>query len=313
MPTNPPLLERRKLLGALLETTSGTANAPSTALANTEVYDIEIAPDGFFDGSENRPHGGGGGSAKRLIGKQGGKLTFKTRLRHGDATFTLLEGCSCVISGGDNEIAKPVWVDMTGRKTLTFRVWHAGRYLQIYGANGTVKFAPEGSAEPVVASWEFMGVWTAPGAQAMPSEPTLTTVALRAAGMTLTVGGGSIPQVDGWELDLGAKVSPRQDATAASGLHRYQVEDGNPKLKLTPEARLVAHYDAYGKLLAGTVEAISMVLTDGTNTITIGMPAAQRIAVTPGKRDEKSLDEAEFELHKDSSGDDVIFTESVPA
>lgn len=308
MPTNPPLNSRMALLGALAETTSGTANVPTAALANSQLFDITAEPDGLYDGGEVRPDGNHGGSAKRNKTVQKGKVSFKMRLRHGDGLYTLLQGCGFVISGASSEIAKPSWVDMSARKTLTLRVWQGGMYKQIHGANGTCKISPEGPGQSVMAEFEFMGIWDAPGDQAMPSDPTLTTTAFRAAGMTVSVGGGSIPQIDGWELDMGQEVAPRQDITTASALHRFQVEDGSPKLTIAPEARLVAHFDHYGKLLAGTQEAISFVLTDGTNTLTIAAAAAQRISGGDAAREKKRTVPTEFELQKDSSGDDLTLT-----
>ncbi len=313
MPTNPPINTRMALLGALVETTSGTANVPTVALPNSQIFDIVCEPDGLYEGGEVRPDGNHGGSAKRNKTVQKGKLTFKMRLRHLDGLYTLLRGCGFVISGDDDEIAKPSWVNFAVRETLTFRVWQGGTYKQIYGANGTCKIAPEGPGQAVIAEFEYMGLWAAPGDQAMPSDPTLTTAAFRAAGMTISVGGGSIPQIDGWELDMGQEVAPRQDITADSALHRFQVEDGSPKLTIAPEYRLVAHYDHYGLLLAGTQQAVSFVLTDGTNTLTIAAAAAQRISGGDGSREKKRTVPTELELQKDSSGDDLTLTYSVPA
>jgi hypothetical protein len=315
MPTNPSLNVRRALLGAVLQSDPRTKASVTAALANTWVYDLKCEPAGIFDGSENRPHGNHGGAAKREKVKQKGIVQFKTRMRHADATLLLLQGCGCVLSGTDSEIATATWADFTARKYLTFKVWEAGRIKEVYAANGTVKIAPMGGAgSPVIAEWSFDGIWfDGPSDGAMVSDPTITTASYRAAGMTLDVDSGSIPQVDSWEVDLGAEVAERADVTDETGLDCFQVEDGSPMLKLDPEARLVAHYDAYGLLVDGEVVPVELVLTDGTNTATIDLPACQRLAVTDGARDKKRLDEVEFECQKDSSGVDFKFTESVPA
>lgn len=315
MPTNPSLIVRRAQPGAAVEGTRGTKATVSGVLGNTWVYDLKMEPVGIFDGSENTPHGLHGGRAKREKVMVKGIVQFKTRMRHADATLTLLRGCGCVISGGDSEIATASWTDQTTRESLTFKGWEAGRIKEVYGANGTVKFAPMGGpGSPVIAEWSFEGVWyDGPSDAAMVSDATITTASYRSAGMTLQVDSGSIPQVAGWEVDLGAVVAPRGDITLATALQLYQVEGGAPMLKLDPEARLVAHYDSYGLLLSGEVVPVQLVLTDGTNTTTIDLPACQRLGVTDGAREEKRLDEVEFECQKDSSGVDFKLTESVPA
>lgn len=312
MPGNPGLNLRRKLLGAVVESPRGTKGSVTTALANTTVYDIKCEPTGIFEGSENQPQGLHGGRGKREPGMHGGIVEFKTRARHADATLLLLRGCGCVLSGASSNIATATWTDMTVREALTFKVWEAGRIKEVYGANGSVTVKPGGKpGSPVELDWKFKGIWfDGPSDGAMPADPTITTAAYRSAGMTLTVDEDPIPQVVGWELDLAAEVAERGDVTADSGLHCYQVEDGAPMLKLDPEARLVAHYDAYGLLLAGAAVPVQLVLTDGTNTSTIDLPSCQRLGVSDASREKKVVDAVEFECQKDANGVDFRWTQS---
>jgi hypothetical protein len=312
--TGNPLNVRRRAVGMTIETTSGTAETPTAVLANTLVLEATCEPTGVFDGGESRPIGQHGGAGPRTKVMEKGKLTMKTRMRHADATLSLLQLCGFVISGTDSEIATSVWADLSQRETGTFYFWEDGRLKRLHGANGSCKIKPAtGAGGPIDIEWEFEGIFTMMTDAAMPSDPTLTTTAYRNAGLTLTLATAQIPQVSDWELDVGSEFAVREDVTAGTGLHRVQVEDGSPMLTLDPEARLVANYDAYGKFMAGTKEAAQIVLTDGTNTMTVAMPQTQRIDMTGGERSKKITDGAQFEIQKNASGVDLTFTESVPA
>ena len=302
-----PLSTRQAVLGAVVESVSGTAEAVSAALANTVIYDATMGPDGLFEGGESRPLGNYGGSRRRTPGPQKGKASFRTELRYGDATLVLLSAAGFAVSGS---VATAAYINLATQKTLTLALWEAGRKKVLYGAScskATVK--PEGNGQRVNVEWEFMGVWGGVSPEAMPADAAVTTPALRSAGLTLTEDGEQIPQVSGWEIDLGPEANPRQDATSATALQRYQVEDGSPTLKLDPEARLVAQYDAFGLLLAGGEHAVVLTLADGPgNTVSFSMPRAQRLSVSDAAREKKRVDEVEFELHGGASDGGVVVT-----
>lgn len=306
-----PMNTRRRAVGMVIEAVSGTAEVVTVALANTQVLECKCEATGVFDGGESRPVGLHGGAGPRTKVLEMGEGTIKTRMRHGDATLSLLQLCGFVLSGPSNEIATPYWTDMGQRVTGTFYFWEDGRLKRLHGANGKCSIKPStGAGGPIDIDWSFSGIFTMMPDAALPADATLTTTAYRNAGLTLTMAAGQIPQVDAWELDIAADYKARKDVTLNSGLHRFQVEDGVPMLKLDPEARLVSAYDAYGKYLAGTKEATQIVLSDGSNTTTIDMPVTQRIGLTGGERDKTMTDDIEVECQKDSSGVDIRFTES---
>ena len=72
---------------------------------------------------------------------------------------------------------------------------------------------------------------------------------------------------------------------------------------MNPESRLVATYDVFGKWLAGTEEALSIVLDDGTDVITFSAPKLQRTNVQEGDRSGLQIDDVSFACNP-SSGDD---------
>ena len=312
MPTNPSLAARRKVLGAAVETTKGTAEAMAAAMASTIVYDAKMKPDGMFDDGERAPNLLTGGTLPRTKGLQKGTLTFRTEMLHDDQFMTLIQGCGFSVATGTGGIdtATPT-TDLNAQKTLTFELWEGGRRKILYGANGTFTLEAAGAAQRVFCSWEFSGIFETPDDEAMPSTTPTLTKGYRAQGMTFTFAAAAIPPMDGFTLAMNADVQPREDLTTATGLGYFIVGDVVPTLSIAPEARTVAQYDTFGKLLAGTAEALSIVLTDdSSNTLTIASPKAQRTDVDDGDRNSKLTDPIEMDLHVSAGNDQVTFTES---
>lgn len=314
MPTNPPLGMRRKLIGAAVESTSGTPETVSAALTNTMAYDVKAQAEGLYDEGERKPHGHYHGTVDAVLGAHVGKLTFRTELIFNDGLMTLLQGCGFTTSGGGASptVATPN-SDLSAHKTLTFRIWEDGRYKVLAGAVGTFTLEAEAGGR-VFANWDFSGIWQAPVDGAMPAFAPVTAQSYRAQAITLTVGGSALPQMDGFTLDAAREIEPRQTVTTASGLAHFLVSDRQPTLTLAPEARLVAGHDAWGLLLAGTTAAVQIILTNpASKTLTIDAARAQRLSVTDDERDKKLVDSIELGLHNSAGDDDLKFTEAATA
>lgn len=308
-----PLAMRRSMVGAAVESASGTAEAIAAALANTAVYNSRFRPLGFFDDGERRPDGNSLGTLPRTKGMQLGEGSFMTEYRHGDGTYTLLQGAGYVLSGASSEIALPT-SDLSARKTLTLKNWEDGRYQLIHGAVATaVRLAPTGTGQRLMWNWTFRGIWDNPGDEAMPTMPDIdaATPVMRARGMTVLIATAAIPKISTFELNFGIQAEPREDLTATHGLAHMLIGERNPQLTIDPEADLVANYDAFGKFEAGTVEAVQLEATDGTETLTIDIPAGQRIELEPTERGSKKVDRVRIECHNtDAGNDDLKFTKS---
>lgn len=302
-----PLILRRKLLGAATETTKGVAETVAAALSGTIVYNATMQPGDIYSNGQRLPNRGSTGSIPRTKGMQVGTCTFRTEMIAGDAFLTtLILGCGFTVS---TSVATPS-ADRTAHKTLTLVLWEGGRKKTLHGASGRFRLTADRAGNRVFADWTFSGIYNDVADQAMPSDPGVTTKGWRARGMTLTAAGGSIPYTSGFTLDAGVQVEERESQTATHGISHYFVADILPTLSLDPEARTVADYDQHGKFIAGTAEAYQLVLTDGTNTLTIDAPKGQRTTLGDGSRGSKLTDPIELDLHVDSGNDQVKFTEA---
>lgn len=305
--TKVPLVARRKLLGAGVEGTKGTAASVTTPLATTNVYDAVMSPGDIFSDGERLPISSTAGSLPRTKGAQMGTLSFQTEMVFEDAFMTLIQACGYKVT---SKVAVQT-LDISEHKTLTFVLWEGGRKKTLRGASGTVSFEAAGAGGRLMLSWEFTGIYDGTADQVMPAHTPLLTKGWRAQAMTLTLASGELPQVDGISLNLNSDVQPREDVLKAEGLTYFLSIPGVPVLTIGPEARLVTDYDAHGKFLAGTPEALSIIFTDASsNTFTIASPKAQRVSLGDEDRNLKLVDPVDMELHKSTGNDAITMTES---
>ncbi len=301
---NPPLLGRKKLVGATQETTSGTAATVTAALA-ANCYNIKCKPGDFFADGKRQPQGNFMGSVASISSKQSGTVSFDMEVIGGGPFITLLTGAGYKLTTGTYAPSS----DMSTRKTWTVVVWEDGRRKQITGA--ACKITLEGvNGAKLIAKFEWTGFWVTPIDEAMPARAPIATIPYMSRSMTCTMAAAAIAHISKYSIDLGSNVEERQSITASTGIAHYLVTDIDPKIKLDPEARKVADMDAYGLLLAGTPVALVLVLTSGAHSLTITAAAAQRQSVDDGERDKKLTDDIDL-LCTVSAGDDALtFTET---
>ncbi len=162
--------------------------------------------------------------------------------------------------------------------------------------------------------WQFRGIYGEVTDASVPANAALTSRAIRAKGLTLQVGGGGVPAVSTFDIDVANQLQDWTDLTQSEALAHGLATPGNPKLTMDPAGQSVAGYDAYGKLLSGSPEAVSIGFTDvDGNTLSLAMAAAQRTSTKPGTRSAMRTDEVEFELQETSSGSDTLVLTAVDA
>jgi hypothetical protein len=297
------LISRIRRVGFAVESTKGTAESIAAAMASTMVHDPTMAPDNTLP--NERAVAGTTGEAVRVPGAQRGRLSFTTRLVHGDAFMDLLTCCGFTVSGTTTKTAT-IDVSESSQKTGTFVLWEDGRRKTLSGAAGAVSIEAEPDSGELVASWEFVGVYESVADNATPTGAVSVGSGYTARGMTLTLGGSALPECPGFTLDLGIEVALRQDITSATGYAHAYVSDVRPTLALEPQAQRVADHDVFGKLAAGTAEALVLTVTDAAGaTLTISAPQAQRIDVGQGDRDGSATDPITLLLAIDQGDDQV--------
>lgn len=300
-----PLVRRKKLIGGAAEATPGTSvlATVSTPLASTLIYDAKMVPVDLTSDGKRAPDGHYMGNITAVVGQRAGRLTFRQELRNGDQLLTLLTGCGYKSDVGTY---KPV-TSITDHKAFSFKLWEDGRYKSIIGAMGTCRIGGSAGGR-VFADWEWTGIWQAPVVGVMPASAAVTSATtFLLSGATLAYNTAAIGKISTLNVDLGNTVGLREDITGTSGLAHAHIEGREPGIEVDPEAHLIADSDPHGGLLAMTTAALSVVITDGTNTLTIAAPKAQYIDVGDDERGSRLVDTARFQCNADAGDDELSF------
>ncbi|MEM1213034.1 MAG: phage tail tube protein [Planctomycetota bacterium] len=307
---NAPLSSHRKQLGLrIADAISSDPSAITTPVANTRFDEgLSMRPNGIFEGMEREVLGLAGGTAPRSKGAQKGIASLPWKLRHGDVFYSLLVGAGYVLSGTSSEIAR-YSRSLSTRQLIDAKVWEDGRYKYMTGC-ATSSLEISGSAGGYAqCTAELMGIFVDSDDEALPADAATTTPVMTCQSMTVTVGGTAVALPGEFTLNLGLTAAMRPGLTEAfGGLAMYLTEDCKPTLRLNPEARLIADVDGIGDLLAAGTAAIQLVLTDGTNTLTIDAPAAQALEVGDENNGKKLIEPTDYELHPVGADDAVKFT-----
>jgi hypothetical protein len=297
------LISRKKVFGAKIETTPGTAEAMTGSEASFNAWDYIIQNETVMD--EVIGQGGFGRNAS-VPGAYVGKVSFKTHMGwDGTSTEpswadTLLPMCGYVKS---SQVFTPrTEYPGSNVKTGTLAVWKDGKYRVLKGCMGTFKIiGPSGKLG--VIEWEFSGVWV-PETDVSIVTPTYPTAkALRHANSTSTWNSIALCYSN-ITYDAGNVLSPIE-CPSGEGIAMYIVSDRNSKVTADPEAKTVATQDRMDQMLSMFEGALTYDFDGPTNSkITIAAPKAQIIKNTEAERSGVVIDQLEWQLNKNASAVD---------
>ncbi len=302
------LIKRKKILGAKIETTIGTAESLTGSDASFNAYDIMFQPEIEV---ESREGNGGFGQLAAVVGGYKGKATFKVDCGwDGTATEptwadTFLPACGVVKTG---QVFTPrTEAPGSNVKTLTLGCYLDGQYKQIHGAVGTFKLVcPTGRM--AYFEFEFSGIWSQPSDLSMLSPTYPTALPLRYANSTTTYSSVALC-LENLTLDIGNEITYRECATSTSGYHSAIITNRIPKVTGNPEAKLVATRAPYSQFLAMSEAVLTWDLDGPTNSaLTIAAPKAQIVKCTEGERSKLVTDEIEWQLNRNGSTQDQEFS-----
>lgn len=304
-----PLLQRVRVLAASIEATSGTAETLDATDAVFNAMNISIQPNIEFI---ERPGQSAFSPLPGVTGLRGGTCTFTTEL-FGDGAAgvptwadTLLPCCGWVKSIAT--FSPKSEAPGSNVKTATIAVYENGLKKFLRGASGTFKIMLE-SGKPIRIEWTFTGAYQTE-ADATILAPTYPTIKpLKFSGATFTIGGATPACMASIELDAGNTVVMRECPTASDGSgYAGGIITGRKVVgKMNPETVLIATNDVYGKWVGHTEEALSIAVTDGTDTVTIAAPKIQRTNKQEGDRNGVLIDDVDFQCNRSASaGDDEL-------
>lgn len=309
-----PLLKRKRVLAAAIESTPGTAESLSASDGVFNAYDI-IAQAQLP--VEQRESQGSFGRLPGVPGPRAGTLNFKVDCGwDGTATIptwasVLLPMCGWVNSSGT--LTPRSEAPGTNVKTGTLATYVDGVKKMLAGAAGNWRLVlPAGRM--AYLEFAFTGVWQ-PVTDVSLITPTYpTALPLRYASATTTF--DSVAQcVEQMVFESGNEIKLRECGGSAAGFDYALIVDRTPKITANPEAALVATDDRYGDWLAGTEAALSVVLDGPTDAdITLSAPKAQYMNVQEGEREKLVIDDVEWQCNKNGATADqelsIVFNEA---
>lgn len=312
MSTDRPLLRRRRVFAARVETTTGAALNLENSHGAINAFDRELTPEVEMIEREAQ------GSLSRLSsvpGRRQGTIEVTTHLHGAGGTGLPYWANTLLLAAGFAESGGVYGLSSTSETTLTTGILEDGRLRRIAGAKANLEmtFSP---GEPVSCNWTLLGKLLQPGAQTMitPTYPTVKPPRFAAA--TLTIGGDPFVRITEMTLNLNNELVLRQDAGAdddaarsgdGTGFRAAAIVNRNVTISFNPEAVAFATKNWYADML-NAAEAAMVIELDGgvNNTITINAPKVQAINVQPGDRDGIQVDEVELQCNRNEAGDDEL-------
>lgn len=309
-----PLMTRKKVLAAKIETTIGTAETLSAADAAFNIFDPVYKANVTMTDQESQ---GGFGYAHSVAGARSATITFRTYLEwDGTATEplwadTFFPACGYVKTG---QVYTPRSESLGSNvKTLTIGFYHDGKLMIAVGCAGKFKVTlPSGN--PGYIDWEFMGVHVAETTAAMlePNYPNTTKCKFSAGVAQWNNVDLILPEA---VIDSGNELFIREQPVT-SGYLSAIVTTRRPKITAAPEAVPLATQDRWGDWLLNSEYAIELYCAGPTTALLkFDAPKCQILNNSIGDRSGLVTDEAEWGCNKNGATHDqelsITFTAAV--
>jgi hypothetical protein len=309
-----PLLKRKRVLAAKIETTIGTPISLVGADAAFNVYDPMIQPNIEMEQREGQ---GGFGMLPSVTAGYIGTATFRTMLEwDGTATEplwadTFFPACGWVKSG---QVYTPrSEAPGANVKTLTIGCFVDGVFKSIAGAMGTFSIVlPTG--RPGYIEWTFTGVLQAYTAVALLSPTYPTVKPIRFAGGFAEWNDVNLC-VSSVTVDAGNEVVMRECPTTTAGYISAIVTNRIPRITADPEAVTIATQNRWSEWLAMNEYSLDLEAAGpNASKFQITAPKAQIINNQESDRGRLVTDTLELQCNKNGANHDqelsITFTET---
>jgi hypothetical protein len=299
-----PLLRRRAVFAAKVETTIGTAESLTGAEGAFNARDFTIQPNVPITRREGQ---GGFNYLPGIAEGMQGTCTVTMDMAYDGTTVptwasVLLPACGWVATAG---VFSPLSEGPgTSVKTLTIGHYKDGKRALLSGAMGTFKImAPTGKMASI--EFTFTGKYSTNETDTALIAPTYpTTLPLRVAAGALTWNSVALC-TSNVEVDAGNSVIMREcmNATDRSGFVSAIVTNRQPVIIADPESELVATQDRDALWLTSSPQAFSMQIGVTGTSITVAAPKAQLENKQQGNRNDMMTDDLTWLATKGSAAD----------
>lgn len=228
-------------------------------------------------------------------------------------------GFASTISGGagsEQNSYKPSSTTISDETTgayCTVALYEDGKKYMIHGAQASACRFIFNVGEPVMAEFEFLGVYNAPTDVALLGSvvyPTFVPPVFLGASLSIPTS-FTTAKVRSLTLDMGLETIMRPYPNSTNGLFTAQIVRRRPVGTIDPEEVLAATENIWDHWLSGTVGALTTGVfpSSGSNNnqLSLNIPVAAYTKVGLGDRDGMSNLAVEFECRANSAaGDDEV-------
>ena len=314
-----PMIKRRRVLAAKIESTIGTAETLAAADAAFNIYEPMIQ---CTVEMEQRQGQGGFGMLPSVAGGRIGVATFRTYLEwDGTATEpswadTFFPACGWVKTG-------QVYTPRTEAPGSNVKTLTIGLY-QHDGSSGTVFKSISGAVgsfvvnlltgRPSFIDWTFTGVWQEPTNETLITPTYPTALPLRFAGGLAEWNDVNLC-IESATINSGNEVIMRECPTTVAGYISAFITNRVPTISVNPEAATIAAQNRWSAWLASTEQALELDVDGPTNSVlSFDAPKAQIINNQEADRNGMVTDDIEFQCNKNGATHDqelsITFTAS---
>ena len=311
-----PLIRRRSVFAAKIETTVGTAESLTAAEGVFNAMDFSIQPNVPFTRREGQ---GGFNYLPSVAEGMQGTCTVKIECSTSGSGLpnwasVLLPACGFVET---SQVFSPVTAGpgTSGVKTITIGHYKDGKRALLSGAMGTFRIVAE-TGKVAFFEFTFTGKYSTNETDTALIAPTYPTdLPLRFAQGALTWNSVALC-TSSVEVDAGNSVQMREcvNASDRSGFVSAIVTDRAPVITADPESVLVATQDRDALWLTSSAQAFSMQIGQtGTGVITIAAPKAQLENKQQGDRNGMMTDDLTWLCTRGSGADTeltITFTDA---
>jgi hypothetical protein len=299
------MLTQKQVIQAKLEETPGTAE--TTGFSDILCFDPKIEDETEMD-TRSSPGTYQGPNVPAIPTIPKGIFTGGVELRGNgsggcDTGLAVLLQCCGLAKTSETY---QVYSDESTDKTCTIFGNLDGLKRLIYGVMGNVTLEGE-TGRKIMCNFDMQGIWGAPTDIALPTASFGSAKPLIFAGGEFKVATVA-KKISKFRLDLGTVTILLLDGNTASGIAYATKTNHLPIFSCDFEAELVAANDHFGKKLAGTEEAISIIMKSNTDKATITIPKFQRTEIKEGDLEGRAIFDTSGVCNPSSGDDNVSIT-----
>ncbi|XZE20860.1 hypothetical protein SH449x_000750 [Pirellulaceae bacterium SH449] len=307
-----PLLSRKSVFAAKIETTAGTAETITAAEGVFNAQDILLNANPTFT---ERPGQGGVGRRPSTVEGHTGQMTFRTEVGYDGTNIptwasVLFPACG-LVDNGSGVFFPRFEAPGTNVKTLTLAQYLDGKRRTLRGASGTFQMVFE-TGKLAYIDWTFSGIWGGETAVALiaPNYPEANTPLRVSGGATSFAGvNACCRQIT---FDVGNTVvglECNDNTSNVTGFHYFLITDRNPTITGDPLSRLIAGQDRMAMMFGSTEgEFIASIAAPSASAVTLNAPKAQLLSSQLGDRDGMAVDQLQWQCNRNVDAVDQEFS-----